>query len=265
MDFDLIRATLLALIQGLTEFLPISSSAHLIIPSALLGWEDQGLAFDVAVHLGSLFAVMIYFRRELHTLFFAWWRSMTTRSMDDDSRLAWMLIVATLPAAAAGYIFKDLVEVSLRNVVVIAVATIGFGLLLGYADLRRKQERDMRQMDWKTCLFIGFAQVLAFIPGTSRSGITMTAALLCNIGRLEASRFSFLLSIPIIAGASLLLLVDLVEAPDVNWLELGYGVAVTALVAFFCIHYFLRLIGTIGFMPFVIYRLVLGGVLLYLA
>ena len=261
MEFDFVRATVLALIQGITEFLPISSSAHLIFPSALLGWRDQGLAFDVAVHLGSLVAVIFYFRRQIAQLLRAWSSSLFGGEFTQDSKLAWMIIVATVPVVLVGFAFQDLVESRLRTVTVIAVTTVLFGLVLLVADLKSKGTVSLSAMSWRTCLVIGLSQVLALVPGTSRSGITMSAAMLCNLDRESASRFSFLLSIPVIGGASLLLGLDLLQTDNVNWLEVGYSSALTAVVAYVCIHYFLKTITAIGFLPFVIYRLLLGVVL----
>lgn len=262
MSFDLLRVTFLAVLQGLTEFLPISSSAHLILPAALFGWEDQGLAFDIAVHLGTLLAVLVYFRQDLLAIATAMLIQLKSGSVSQDSRLGWMLVLATLPVLAAGLLLQDLVETQLRSVAVITAATLLFGLLLWLADLRGTGTRKLPQLDWKGALLIGLAQVLALIPGTSRSGITMTAALFCHLEREAASRFSFLLSIPVIAGAALMLIFDLLEAPAVNWTELAYALLVAAVTAYACIHCFLKLIASLGFLPFVLYRLVLGCVLL---
>ena len=260
MDFDFVRATVLALVQGLTEFLPISSSAHLILPAALLDWEDQGLAFDVAVHLGTLLAVVSYFRRDLLRLFLAWLASFGG-ARNADARLAWLLILATLPAVVAGLLLQDVVQEHLRSIRVIAVTTILFGLVIMLADLRSKGTRGLPQLGWKSALFIGLAQAFALVPGTSRSGVTMAAGLFCNLDRESASRFSFLMAVPAISGASLLLGLELLQAPAVNWLELGYSLLLSALVAFLCIHYFLKVISAIGFLPFVLYRIILGVVL----
>ena len=264
MEIDLLQATFLALIQGITEFLPISSSAHLLLPAYLLGWGDQGLAFDVAVHLGSLSAVMLYFRGELGLLTRSWCLSVMGRGQNEHSRLAWLLVLATLPVILAGFILKDTVDNHLRSVAIVAGTTIGFALVLWLADRRSTAHRDLQTLTWRTALFIGLAQILALVPGTSRSGITMTAAMWCHLSREAAGRFSFLLSIPVIAGASLLLILDLLQAEAVDWWLLLYATLVSAVVAYACIHYFLKFINTIGFMPFVIYRLVLGMALLIL-
>lgn len=262
MDFEIVKVTLLALIQGLTEFLPISSSAHLILPSAILGWQDQGLAFDVAVHLGTLTAVVIYFRADLKRLFIAWIKNTRGHGSTQDSRLAWIILLATLPAVITGLLLKELAEQALRSVSVIAFMTVIFAILLFYSDLKSKSTRTIRDINWKTGLIIGLAQALALIPGTSRSGITMTAALFCNLDRESAARFSFLLSIPVIAGAALLLGVDLINSEMVNWDEIFYGFMVSGIVALICIHFFLKTIAVVGFLPFVVYRLILGTVLL---
>lgn len=265
MDFDLTRATALALIQGVTEFLPISSSAHLLLPTTLLGWPDQGLAFDVAVHLGTLLAVLLYFRHDLLRILLACLRQVRGGGDSTDSRLGWCLVVASLPVLVCGLLLKDVVDSYLRSVTVLAVSTIVFGLVLWWADRSSIGSRGLAQLDWRTSVLIGLAQVLALIPGTSRSGITITAALFCQLDREAASRFSFLLSIPVIGGAAALLLLDLLQLEQVNWLELGYALAVAAVTAYFCIHYFLKAINALGFLPFVIYRLLLGVVLLCVA
>ncbi|UTA49417.1 undecaprenyl-diphosphate phosphatase [Simiduia sp. 21SJ11W-1] len=260
---DWLQVLLLALIQGLTEFLPISSSAHLILPHAILGWPDQGLAFDVAVHFGSLLAVITYFRRDLLTLAGAWFHSFAGRR-SHNSDLVWMLALATLPAGIAGLLGKDFIELHLRSAWVIAWATIVFGLLLGWADRRGGGERTLVNMTLMAAVFIGFAQVLALIPGTSRSGITMTAALLLGFTRVDAARFSFLLSIPIIAASAGYLSYKLLALPAVDWGTLGLGFVLSALSAYGCIHFFMQVISRMGMMPFVIYRLILGGALLVL-
>lgn len=258
MEFDVLRTTLLAIIQGLTEFLPISSSAHLILPSALLGWDDQGLGFDVAVHLGTLTAVVLYFRQDILVILGDCLRQVTGGGATPESRLGWQLLAATLPVIIAGYLAKDLVESSLRATVVIAATTIGFGLLLYWADRRSRKQTSLSGMTWKTVLIIGFAQVLALVPGTSRSGITMTAGLFCNLDRESSSRFSFLLSIPVIAGAAFLQGLELLQQAQVDWAEIAWGMGVAGFVAYGCIYFFLHTINRIGFLPFVLYRLVLG-------
>ena len=254
-----LEAFILALIQGLTEFLPISSSAHLILPSAILGWEDQGLAFDVAVHVGTLMAVVLYFRYEVLTLFRALFASIFKGDRGKEAKLAWMIVLATIPACVFGLLMKDIIEVYLRSAYVIATTTIVFGLLLWWADKHAKQEADEYQTGWKKALFIGVTQALAMIPGTSRSGATITAALYLGFTREAAARFSFLMSIPIITLAGGYLGLKLVTSGDpIHVGTLLTGVAVSFISAYICIHFFLKLISRMGMTPFVIYRLILG-------
>jgi len=255
---------ILAIIQGVTEFLPISSSAHLILPSAILGWNKQGLAFDVAVHVGSLLAVMIYFRQDIGRMIVAWLSKGFSQTQSNDSKLAWWVIIATIPAVIAGFAGKAFIEEYARSALVIACTTIGFGLLLWYADKKAQLVKTITQLSWKNALLIGFAQALALIPGTSRSGITMTVGLMVGLDRESAARFSFLLSIPVILGAGLLATLDLLSAPDaVDWNALFYGAVLSFVSAYACIYLFLSWISRIGMLPFVIYRLLLGVVLLY--
>lgn len=254
---------LLALLQGLTEFLPISSSAHLILLPQAAGWSDQGLAFDVAVHVGTLAAVVTYFRRELGNMGRDWGRSLTTGRHTPDSRLAWAVLIGTVPVGLAGLLFKDAVETGLRSPTVIAWATIGFGLLLWWADRTGRRRRDEHSLRITDILLIGAAQALALIPGTSRSGITITAGLMVGLSRQAAARFSFLLSIPVIALAGSLEVIEVTRGDtDISWQPLLAGAVTAGLAAYLCIHFFLRLLDRIGLVPFVVYRVLLGVVLL---
>ena len=260
---DLIQIIILALVQGLTEFLPISSSAHLILVPLVLEWPDQGLVFDVAVHLGSLCAVLAYFRREVVAMIVAWCRSLVGGASTSDSRLAWWVILGTIPAVLVGFLFKGVVETELRSPWVIAIATIVFGLLLWVADLRKSKSRNESQLKLSDVVVIGCFQALALIPGTSRSGITMTAGLLLGLTRQSAARFSFLLSIPIIFASGTLQTVDLLQSSQlVDWRALFLAFVLSSLSAGICIHLFLDLIEKIGMLPFVIYRLLLGALLI---
>lgn len=264
-----LQISFLAFIQGVTEFLPVSSSAHLILPSALLGWDDQGLTFDVAVHLGSLCAVLWYFRTEVVELAGAWMGSVFRQSgASDASRLAWLLILATIPAGLAGILLEPYVESYARSARVIGVTSILFGLLLFWADrfgqLAGEPVSRLAVLGWRRALLIGLAQALALIPGTSRSGITMTAALFCGLRRELAASLSFLMAIPIIAATGLLRGVELLNTQFTasDAFVLLYATLLSAFVAYLCIHYFLRFITRIGFLPFVIYRVLLGAILL---
>jgi len=259
---DIYQALFLALVQGLTEFLPISSSAHLVIPSLVLGWADQGLAFDVAVHVGTLMAVLFYYREDLLRMADRWLRSLAGAPACDDSRLVWYLALATVPAGVVGLLAGDFIEINLRTLPVIATTTLLFGVLLGIADRRTTATEFARTLGLTMAILIGCAQVLALVPGVSRSGVTMTAALLLGMDRQASARFSFLLSIPIIASAGLLKVWELVDgAAAVDWVSLGLGALVSGLAAYFCIAIFLRLLNRVGFMPFVYYRIVLAAIL----
>ncbi len=247
------------------DFLPISSSAHLILLPYLSGWQDQGLAFDVAVHVGTLAAVVAYFRTDLTQMSAAWWGQVRGGPASADSRLAWAVLLGTIPVGLAGLLFNDLIELHLRSPLVIAATTLLFGLLLGWADWRGRRQRSEHQLRWADVFWIGCAQALALIPGTSRSGITMTAGLLLGLTREGAARFSFLLSIPVITLAGGLQTLKLIQAgPVVPWGSILLGTLTAALSAYLCIHLFLKFLQRIGMAPFVIYRLALGAVLLVL-
>jgi undecaprenyl-diphosphatase len=264
------QIVLLAFVQGLTEFLPISSSGHLVLAPLLLGYELQGLAFDVAVHVGTLGAVMLYFRREIAAMAVALLESLKTRRVGTpDARLAWMIVLATIPVVLLGLPLKSVLEV-LRDddrliALVIAGTTIGFGLLLWAADVRGRRARGEYALRWKDALIGGTFQAVAIIPGTSRSGITITAGLFLGLTRKAASRFSFLLSIPTILMAGGLESLDLVQSPDpVDWTSLWLGALLSFVVAYLTIHFFLKYIEKISMLPFVIYRFFLGFLILIL-
>ena len=257
------QVLVLAAVQGLTEFLPISSSAHLVLVPVLTGWPDQGLAFDVAVHVGSLAAVLAYFRGE----FVAMVRDGLRRPRDagGHGRLGWLMVLATIPVAAAGLAVDAGLSESLRDPLVIAVATIGFGLLLLFAERTGAGNRGIESMGIGDALVIGCAQAIALVPGTSRAGVTMTAGLLVGLAPAAAARFSFLLSAPVILMAGGWKTLQLaVGTVDAGWAALVAGALVAAVCAYACIHVFLRLIARIGFAPFVAYRLVLGTALLWI-
>jgi len=260
---DLIQIIVLSLLQGFTEFLPISSSAHLILPSQVLGWADQGLAFDVATHIGTLAAVILYFRRDVISIGQGWLSTGFTKEVNTDAHLAWAIIIATIPAGLVGLCCGDWIESNFRSSEVIAYSTIGFGLLLLAADRMASEHKDIVQMTLIAALIIGIFQAFALIPGTSRSGITITAALFLGFQRQSAARFSFLISIPLILAAGLLKTKELVEqATQVDWTEIGLAAFISAVSAYVCIYFFLAMINRIGMMPFVVYRLILGAILL---
>ena len=264
---DWLQTIILAIIQGLTEFLPISSSAHLILPAKLLGWPDQGLAFDVAVHVGSLVAVIVYFRVEVIAMTRAWFGSLPkltqSESLEPNARLAWAVLLGTIPVGVIGLVLKAFIENNFRSAFIIAIATIAFALLLWVADRRKELTRDEYSLRFKDIMVVGFAQAIALIPGTSRSGITMTAGLMLGLTREAAARFSFLLSIPVITLAGGLLVIELIQSSmPVDWPKIALGTGIATLSAYTCIHLFMALIERIGFLPFIIYRIALGAILL---
>ncbi len=266
MALNFIQISWLAFIQGLTEFLPISSSAHLILPSLLLDWPDQGLTFDVAVHLGSLAAVIFYFRRDIASIVTAWLLHLFRGRPSGEAKLGWLLIIATVPAGLAGLLVNDFVANYARALPVIASTSIIFAVLLLYSQRKSSSTLSLDSLSWRQAAAIGVGQTIAVVAGASRWGVKMTAALLCNMSKREAGKFSFLLSIPVILASGLLKGLELFSDLDgsIAWFELGYGAIVSGVVALFCIHWFLAFIERIGFLPFVIYRIVLGVSLLFL-
>jgi undecaprenyl-diphosphatase len=260
---SLIQIVVLAVVQGITEFLPISSSGHLVLTSHVLGWPDQGLLIDVAVHAGTLLAVMVYFWRDLWEMTLGAVGLFTGRR-SPAQRLIACLIVGTIPVVLAGYFGIDYVESVLRSVELIAWTTLGFGILLWIVDRLCMTVRRIEHMTYGGALFIGLTQVLALLPGTSRSGITMTACRMLGMGRREAARFSMLLSIPTILGAAILASLKIYEAGDIT---LRLDAALAAALAFFtalaAIAIMMRWLMHATFTPFVIYRILLGLGLLY--
>jgi undecaprenyl-diphosphatase len=261
---SLIQIIVLALIQGLTEFLPVSSSAHLILGSKVFGWPDQGLVFDVATHLGTLVAVLIYFRRELLNMLQAWMKPVVDDASRQQRAMTVYLALASIPALLVGTLAHDAVELFLRNVHVIAWTTIGFGLLLWVADARSPRERGLDQITLRGALLIGVAQAIALIPGASRSGVTITAGRFLGLSPEAAARFSFLLAIPIIGAAgSFGVLRGISGDADIDWTEFMMAMVLSALAGWICIAAFLALLKRLGLVPFVVYRLGLGVVLLW--
>lgn len=258
------HAFLLSLIQGVTEFLPISSSAHLVLLPIIMDWRDQGIIIDIAAHFGSLLAVVLYFRNELQKLLFGWLQTFGSKSqVNQDGRIAWLLIWATIPIMGVALFFNVYALEHIRNAVVIATASIIFGLLLWVADARRKDRRSMKELTLRDAILIGLAQSLALVPGASRSGVTMTAALWLGLSRVEAARFSFLLAIPTILAATLFACYRALQVEVViQWGLIIWVIACSTIVAFLCIHWFIKLVNKVGMFPFVAYRILLGIVLL---
>ncbi len=264
---ETLQILLLALVQGLTEFLPISSSAHLILAPKIFGFTDQGLAFDVAIHVGSSLAVIGYFRKELTLIMGDFYRSMgKPAKATEHSQMGWMIIIATIPVVCLGLMLRQFVEDNLRTALAIAIPTIVFGLLLYWYDVKGRRERDESSITWKDALIIGLLQAIAIFPGTSRSGITITGGLMLGLTRKASSRFSFLLAIPTIIMSGAYVTYGLIISNEqVVWHDLIFGAILSFVAAYLCIHLFLRFIERCGMLPFVIYRLILGVALLFVA
>ncbi len=259
-----LQIIVLAVVQGLTEFLPISSSGHLVLVPAFAGWSDQGLLFDVAVHMGSLAAVCLYFRADIAGLLRGSLQVATGDFASPRSRMALAIALGTVPAAIAGLLFAGWIEANLRDPAVVVVTLAGFGILMALADRFGGSARNISDVGLREALLIGLAQAVALIPGTSRSGITITAGRALGFARQDAARFSFLLSAPVILLAGSYKLLSLILAgATVAWLELGLGVLVSAIVAYLSIEFFMRFVTRIGLMPFAVYRLLLAGVIVY--
>lgn len=266
-----LQAVILGIIQGLTEFLPISSSAHLLLVPWIFGWHHLGLEFDVALHIGTLLAVLIYFRRDFLQLIVDLFRSLSrtppaAAEKSTDARLAWAIVIGTIPAAVIGGLFGDALEEAFRSPVVTVVTLSVFGLFLLLADRYGRRERSVGSVGWRDGLLIGCAQALALIPGVSRSGVTITAALVLALGRRDAARFSFLLAGPIVTLAGLKAVFDL-------WMKGGLerglvipfavGIIVSFVTGLLCISYFLRFLQKRSFLSFAVYRFLLASVIFY--
>lgn len=259
---SLTQIIVLSLVQGITEFLPISSQAHLILVPRITGWCDQGLLIDIAVHVGTLAAVMLYFWREC----FGMARgalNLARGRVTAEGKLFLLIVLATVPVVVAGYIVKETMGTDFRNLKVIGWATLGWGVGLWLADHWGLRIRRVEHMTWGGALTIGIFQALALVPGTSRSGITMIAARMLGFERTDAARFSMLMAIPVIMAAGTLAGLDIAKAGDIR---LTHEALLGAVITFFCalaaIALLLRWLKNASFTPFVIYRIILGLVLL---
>lgn len=268
---ELAQAVVLGLVQGTTEFLPISSTGHLILVPALLGWADSPLnelEFAVALHLGTLAALLGAFWRQWLVLVAAALESVRVRSLSDPrARLAWLLAAATVPGAAAGVLLETIVETALRSPAVVGLSLLGGGLLLGAADRWSSRQREESSLSLPEALAVGLGQALALVPGVSRSGMTMTMGLAFGLSREAAARFSFLLSAPIIAGAGAKQALDLWErgiaASELSAYALG--IAAAALSGYLAIRWLLAYVARHSLLPFVVYRVVAGAAVIVLA
>jgi undecaprenyl-diphosphatase len=257
-----IQVIVLAIVQGLTEFLPISSSGHLVLVPSIFGWTDQGLVFDVAVHFGSLGAVCIYFRNDLAGLLRGALNVVTGQFERAEAKMAMAIGIGTVPAAVAGLLFASWISDNLRHPSVVVATLAGYGVLLAVADRLGRRQRIIADVGMRDAVVIGLAQALALVPGTSRSGVTISAALALGFQRRDAARFSFLLSAPVILLATLYeVAVLIMDGGAVSWSTLAVAALISGVVAYASIDFFMRFVTTIGLLPFAIYRLVLAAVI----
>jgi undecaprenyl-diphosphatase len=261
LKMDIIQAVVLGLVQGLGEFLPISSSAHLVLVPWLMKWVDPGLTFDIALHVGTLIAVVLYFWKD-------WLKLLSkgiTQPKEREGKLFWYLVLATIPGAAIGFLLENIAETIFRNPVLIACMLILLGIILFFVDRKGTKQIDVEHITLRTSFLIGLSQALAIIPGVSRSGITMTTALALGMTREGAARFSFLLSAPIILGAALVKVPTLIANPAIIDASFLTGMVVACIAGLASIGFLLRYIQTKTFLPFVIYRFALGAVVIAVA
>lgn len=259
-----LQIIVLAVVQGLTEFLPISSSGHLILVPAFAGWTDQGLPFDVAVHFGSLGAVCVFFRNDIAGLIRGAGDVLAGRSETLQARMAWCIGLGTIPAAITGLLLAGWIAANLRSPMIVVVTLAGYGALMALVDRFAPRDRDISSIRIRDAMIIGTAQALSLVPGTSRSGITITAGRLLGFGRQDAARFSFLLSAPVILLATIYQVVKLITGDiEVPWENLAVAALISGVVAYLSIDFFMRFVSALGLLPFAIYRLILASVILY--
>jgi undecaprenyl-diphosphatase len=258
------QALVLGISQGLTEFLPISSSAHEMIINHLMGWKDGGAAFTAFTQIGTELAVIIYFRKDLVSILTTWIRSFTNKELRarPEARMAWYVIIGTIPIAVFGILFKDFIEKDLRNLWIVSATLIGLGLVLLAAEKFAKHERTDEDITTKRALGFGFAQALALIPGVSRSGGTISAGLFMGFKRDVAARYSFLLAIPAVLSSAVFEIPKISEDKFVNWPATFVATGVAFVVGYIVIAQLMKYLATKTFVPFVIYRIALGVVLI---
>lgn len=258
---DIFQAVVLGLVQGLGEFLPISSSAHLVLVPWLFNWNDPGLTFDIALHVGTLVAIVLYFWKD--------WLNLIGKGIKNpkerEGKLFWYLVLATIPGAIVGFLLEQKAETIFRNPVLIASMLIVLGGLLYFVDRKSRKETDLKNISLKTSFLVGLSQALAIIPGVSRSGITMTTALALGMTRESAARFSFLLSAPIIFGAAAIKIPKIIAHPSMIDIHFVAGMAVACITGLASIGFLLRYLQTRTFLPFAWYRFILGAVVITVA
>jgi len=261
-----LQAIVLGISQGLTEFLPISSTAHTLIVSKLLGWPDPGAAFTAVTQVGTELAVVIYFRQDIARILKAWFASLTKKSerANPDAKMGWYVIIGTIPIGIAGLAFKSSIETTARNLWLVAATLIVMGILLGLADRYARHTKSETDINTKNAVLFGLGQALALIPGVSRSGATITAGLAMGFKRDVAARYSFLLAIPAVFASAALTAGDISSDSFVNWPATIVATIVAFVVGYFVIASLMKYLQTRTFLPFVIYRIALGTLLMVL-
>lgn len=260
------EAIVLGVVQGLTEFLPISSSAHLLILSQLFGWDDPGAAFTAVTQIGTESAVIIYFRHEIVAILRAWARSITNADarQDPDARMGWLVILGTIPIAVLGLLFADQIETVARNLWLTATMLIVFGVVLGVADALGARVKTEREITLRDGIVFGLAQSLALIPGVSRSGATISAGLAMGYTRAAAARYAFLLAIPAVLASGLFEATKIGDEANVAWGPTLLATIIAFSVGFAVIAWLMTWLTTRSYLPFVLYRLALGSIVLIL-
>lgn len=257
---DILQSVVLGLVQGLGEFLPISSSAHLVLVPWLFKWKDPGLTFDIALHVGTLIAVILYFWKDWLNLI----SKGLTKPKEREGKLFWYLVLATIPGALIGYLLEHNAETVFRNPALIAFMLIMLGGLLYFVDRNSKKQMDVEHISLKTSFLVGLSQALAIIPGVSRSGVTMTTALALGMTREGTARFSFLLSVPVIFGAAAMKIPKIISNPSLIDTPFIVGMAMACISGLVSIGFLLRFVQTKTFLPFVWYRFILGAVVMFM-
>ena len=260
------EAIVLGVVQGLTEFLPISSSAHILIVSRLFGWGDPGAAFTAVSQIGTETAVLIYFRRDIARILRAWFRSFTDPEVRSgiDARMGWYVIIGTIPIAVLGLTFASVIETSARNLWIVATVLIVFGVVLGLADRFGRKTKELESLNVRDGVLFGLGQALALIPGVSRSGATISTGLAMGYSRYAATRYAFLLAIPAVLASGLYEATKIGDDPNVQWPQTIIATSIALVVGYLVIAWLIKWVTTRSYMPFVIYRVVLGTVLLVL-
>ncbi len=266
MNMSWFEAIVLGALQGLTEFLPISSSAHLFIFSQFFGWSDPGAAFTAVSQIGTELAVIVYFWRDIKRIVSIWFRSLVNPALrkDFDARMGWYVIVGTIPVAALGFLFANQIETTARNLYLVASTLIVFGILLGLADRYGRKIKSIDRLKLPDALAFGLGQALALIPGVSRSGATITTGLILGYDRMAATRYAFLLAIPAVMGSGLYEATKISEQQNAEWGQTILATVIAFFVGLGAIAFLLRWLTTRTYTPFVIYRVVLGLVVLVL-